>query len=122
MTQSSNRQLEKHVQARVLVALGAQPDFVVWRNNTGALHALGAAGRVRPMRFGLAVGSADLVGVLRPSGRFVAIEVKTSTGRLRPAQAQWSRLVQSMGGFYAVVRSADDAIAALARARAGEVG
>jgi len=32
------------------------------------------------MTFGLCVGSSDIVGVHKPTGRFMAMEVKTETG------------------------------------------
>lgn len=71
------------------------------------------------MRYGLARGSADLVGILAPHGRLVALEVKTPTGRVAPEQEQWLELVRRMGGFACVVRSVADARDALARARMG---
>ena len=70
------------------------------------------------MRYGLAVGSADLIGCL--GGRFIALEVKAAAGRTSPEQRQWLDLVRRNGGFAAVVRSVDEARAAIARARRGE--
>src|SRR5438067_1269941 len=55
-----------------------------WRNNTGAA-AFAAGGRRRFVRFGVA-GAADVFGVLPPSGRLLAVEVKVPGGRVRPAQ------------------------------------
>ncbi len=37
-------------------------------------------------------GWPDIIGVL-PDGRFLGIEVKTDTGRLRPSQREWFRRV-----------------------------
>lgn len=73
----------------------------------------------RKVRYGLGVGSADLVGCLRGSGRLFALEVKTPEGRLSPEQLAWLGAVQRLGGFAAVVRSVPDALAALERALAG---
>ncbi len=72
----------------------------------------------RGVRYGLGVGSADLIGML-PTGRVFAIEVKTPTGRLSSHQHTWLAAVRRWGGFAAVARSTDDALDALARAESG---
>jgi hypothetical protein len=51
------------------------------------------------------------------SGRFVALEVKTPTGRVSPDQRRWADLVRARGGYVATVRSVDEARAAIAEAR-----
>lgn len=68
--------------------------------------------------YGLGVGSADLVGMLL-SGRAIALEVKTDTGRLRDEQKAWLASFRRWGGFAAVVRSIDEAVAAIGRAEQG---
>lgn len=78
-----------------------------WRNNVG--------GRGR-MRWGLGVGSADLVGLLRPRGRGFALEVKTATGRMSREQVAWHRAWTDAGGFVRCVRSVDEALRALEEA------
>ena len=72
---------ESVILAKVHQALAATGRVVLWRNQTGALPAVGRAGKVYPVKFGLGVGGADLVGLLRPSGRFIALEVKTQRGK-----------------------------------------
>ena len=70
----------------------------------------------------LAPGSADLVGLCITAsgiGRFIALEIKTPTGRVPPEQVLCLALVRRTGGFAAVVRSVDEARAAVARCRAG---
>lgn len=112
---------ENVVQAQIRLALGMDPDLVLWRNHTGGSEEYDhKTDTVRHQRFGLAPGSADLVGILAPSGRFVAFEVKAFAGRARPEQVQWMALVRSRGGFACVVRSPEEARAALDRARRGE--
>ena len=109
------------VQAQIRLAIGMEPDLVLWRNHTGGSEEYNAAtDTVRHQRFGLAPGSADLVGILSPTGRFVAFEVKNFAGRARPEQVQWLALVRKFGGFACVVRSPEEARAALDRARRGE--
>ena len=102
----------------VRLALGSAVDLVLWRNNCGvAEHWDGHD--VSRVRYGLAAGSSDLVGVLAPHGRWFALELKTASGRVTPEQTQWLSLVRRMGGFACVVRSVDEAKAALVRARGG---
>lgn len=100
----------------IRLALASEPGLVLWRNNCGmAEHWSGRT--VTRVVYGLAPGSADLVGLL--AGRFVALEIKTATGRVTPAQRAWLDLVSRSGGFAAVVRSVEEAHAAVARCRAG---
>ncbi len=103
---------EGQIQDAIRLALTDEPGLVMWRNNTGVAEHRGAR-----VRYGLAVGSADLVGCL--DGRFVALEVKTAVGRASTEQRQWLDLVRRNGGFGAIVRSVEEAHAAIARARTG---
>lgn len=74
----------------------------------------------KKVRYGLGVGSADLVGfLLDGSARLFCIEVKTPTGRLSPEQRAWIGAVRRNHGFAAVARSVPEAMAALERALAG---
>lgn len=85
------------------------------RNNTGVLRDQHG----RPVQFGLAKGSSDLIGwttrTITPEmvgqriAVFTSIEVKTATGRLRPEQRQWLDAVQAAGGIAGVARSVEDA-------------
>lgn len=136
-------QTEAQIQQAIRLALGREPDLVLWRANVGkgrilpdkTLHGIismisrgqisQAIAAVRdilsrpPRHYGLPNGAADLCGILLPHGRWVCLEVKTPRGRQSEAQRLWGDLVRKMGGFYAVVRSVDDAIAAVGRAREG---
>lgn len=80
---------------------------LLWRNNTG---------RIGRVSFGLGRGGADLVGLLRPSGRFFGLEVKTALGRMTPEQVAWARAVTAAGGFVKCVRSVEEALVALEEA------
>lgn len=102
---------EAQIQQQILLALGGRHDCRVWRNNVGAART--QDGRV--VRFGTK-GQADILGVLRlptGTGLFVAIEVKSARGRLRPEQRAWGAMVQAMGGLYIVARSVEDAVHAV---------
>lgn len=90
------------------------PDVRVWRNNTGVADAFGGGGAVR---YGLGVGSADLVGMVLPFGRFLALEVKTKSGRVSADQLRWIETVRRFGGVACVVRCIEDARDAVEFAR-----
>lgn len=106
---------EAEIQQQIRLALGRESDLVLWRNTVG----VGTMADGSKQRFGLAVGSSDLIGILAPTGRFVALEVKSEKGRMRDEQRLFLDLVRARGGFAAVVRSVEDARAALERAREG---
>ena len=63
----------------------------------------------RMIRFGLAVGSADIIGIA-PCGRFLAIEIKTSTGRPTKEQLRFIEAVNNAGGISGIARSVEDAL------------
>lgn len=73
----------------------------------------------RPLHAGLEKGSGDLIGVRsitvapehvgRVLGVFTSVEVKTPTGRVRPEQAQWVKVIEGLGGLAGVARSVEDA-------------
>lgn len=78
------------------------------RNNTGF-------DLQRKVHYGLGLGGADLIAIT--SGRFIGLEVKSPTGRVKPDQQLWADAVRRSGAFAAIVRSRTDAIAALERAQ-----
>lgn len=69
---------------------------------------------------GLGKGSSDLVGIVR-GGRVIGLEVKTTSKDSRTSLEQdlWLATIRRWGGFATVVRSPEDAIAAVNRAVAG---
>ena len=99
----------------IRLELGREPDLTLWPVQPGGIH----DGSGRPMRCG-PVGMSDLIGILAPAGRWIGLEVKTGKGKLRPDQVLFHDLLRSRGGFCCVVRSVEDARAALDRARRGE--
>jgi hypothetical protein len=106
---------ERRIQHDVRLAASEHADLVLWRNSTGVTQE-----DDRAVRYGLCVGSSDLIGVLGPAGRFVAIEIKSERGRLSIEQQLFLSLVRRMGGFATTVRSVGEFHAAIQRARAGE--
>lgn len=100
---------ETALMQQIHTALVSTGRVLLWRNNTGRLKT--AQGRW--VSFGLGVGGADLVGIHKPTGRFVAFEVKTPDGKQTPEQVAWARAVTQAGGLYVVVRSPAEALEAL---------
>jgi hypothetical protein len=93
---------ETDVVRAVLTYLRVVRRWPAWRNNSGAVR-LGK----RFIRFG-EVGSADVLAVIPPAGRLLAVEAKAGGNRTTPAQAAWLQLVTDAGGLALVVRSVDD--------------
>jgi hypothetical protein len=126
---------EHVVQQQVLARFGSGP-VRLWRNNVGTGWA-GQATRVtagnlqaiantirpgdvvirggRPLHAGLCVGSSDLIGYRQFNGlaQFVALEVKSATGRPTAEQTRFLDHITSAGGCAAVVRSVNDAYSVL---------
>ena len=122
---------EHETQQRILLAHGSGP-VRLWRNNVGTGWA-GQATRVtggnlaalarslrpgdvvirggRPLHAGLCVGSSDLIGYRQIQGvaQFVALEVKSATGRPTPQQTAFLDHITAAGGCAGIVRSVEDA-------------
>jgi len=99
----------------IRLALGQHPGIKMFRQNVGA-YKDPRSGRV--IRYGLATGSADLIGwqtvTITPDmvgqrfARFVSVEVKAPKGRLTHEQETWRAAVLKAGGIAVVARSAED--------------
>ena len=106
----TEQQIQQHI--RLACSNGG---IRLFRNNTGTLKDQNG----RPVTFGLAKGSSDLIGwrtvTITPEmvgstvAVFTSIEVKSATGRLKPEQQQWLDAVQAAGGIAGVARSVEDA-------------
>jgi len=109
---------ERDIQHEIREALGLDSRVILWRNNVGAYQ------KDRQwIRYGLGGnGGADLVGMLRGSGRLLALELKTRSGKVSEDQRLFLQLVRTAGGFAAVVRSVEEAVGAVDRACRGESG
>ncbi len=113
--------LEKQIQRDIEVALGSEPDLLLIKNSVGAARFVDDDGKEFHVPYGLGTGSPDLVGLLRVGARatWFCLEVKAPGGRVDPAQAKCHDIWRRFGAFVEVVRSVDDARAALAAARTG---
>ena len=109
---------ERDIQHAIRLTAGRAP-HCLWRNNVGQARMPDGS----TVRFGLCQGSSDLIGLTptlitpehvgKTIARFVAIEVKTPTGRLTPEQERFLALVTAKGGLAGVARSPADALAIL---------
>ena len=122
---------EHLTQQQILLAHGSGTTRL-WRNNVGTgwagqatkvtpgnRQAIAAALRPgdvvirqgRPLHAGLCVGSSDLIGYRQVDGlaQFVALEVKSATGRATKEQSQFLEHITAAGGCAGVVRSVGDA-------------
>jgi hypothetical protein len=126
---------EHLTQQQILLAHGSGTNRL-WRNNVGTgwagqatkvtpgnLRAIAQALRPgdvvirqgRPLHAGLCVGSSDLIGYRQVDGlaQFVALEVKSPTGRPTKEQGLFIDHIQAAGGLAGIARSVDDAAAIL---------
>lgn len=103
---------EKVIQAAILKYLEST-GLLFWRQNSGVIPVpTGRRNRFgrpvfRMVKLGT-VGLPDIIAVVPPSGRFLGLEVKSATGKLRPAQEAFQRQLEATGGVYEVVRSVED--------------
>lgn len=98
---------EVQIQDAIRLALGSDPRVVLWRNNCGKArtdHGVVAYGVGNP-------GGSDLIGIF--DGRFLAIEVKSRTGRSSQAQERFGELVRMKGGIFILARSVEDVVRTL---------
>lgn len=93
---------EHEIMQGILISIGSLPDVRIWRNNTGSIKTQDG----RFITFGLK-GSADMLGILK-GGKFLAIEVKTATGRQSEQQKSFQKMIEAFGGVYILARSVDD--------------
>lgn len=102
-----NRHVEGDIQSAVVAYLKMRPD-VAWvhRFNTGAVKLQDRWGKIRFVRFAFK-GCSDILGQMK-DGRFLAIEVKSPSGRLSAAQSAFLDMVIGNKGVAGVVRSVDD--------------
>ena len=105
---------EKPIQEAIRAYLALERDLACWRNNVGVAK-FGSS----IVRYGLCVGSSDLIGILGPAGRMIALEVKVPGGAPTDEQTRFLERVRSHGGFASVVHSVTEVRATIARARAG---
>lgn len=93
---------------QIMLALSERGHFVA-RANVGLFFTRDG----RAVSTGLPPGFSDLFGHRAGDCRAFYLEVKTPTGRVRPEQARFITAMQARGAIAAVVRSVEDAVAAV---------
>ena len=113
---------ESTIQKQIQLAL-SEAGCLIWRNETGnfwagkQLHRAGeqvTLANARMVPCGLCKGSSDLVG-LDPAGRFLAVEVKTPSGRPSKEQLNFIQRVNDAGGIAGIARSPEEALDLISR-------
>lgn len=96
---------ENQLAFEVLSAWGSHPRLRIARVNTGAAM-VGPPGKQRLVKYGVP-GTADICGLLAPTGRLVMIELKTlrAGSKQSDAQVTMQRVITAFGGAYCVARS-----------------
>ena len=107
----------------IMVALSAN-ECICWRNETSGAYMgqvihkdarIVTLSNASFMTFGLCVGSADIIGVYKPTGQFLAVEVKTEKGRATKEQINFIEQVRAANGIAGIARSVQEAIDLLPR-------
>lgn len=107
---------EQNIQRLIMLAL-SDAGVTIFRNNIGAYTTPDG----HRIKYGLGnPGGSDLIGITpvtitenmvgQTVGVFTAVEVKTATGRVTPAQENFIRIIRESGGMAGVCRSVDDAL------------
>jgi len=112
---------ETRIQNAIMLAL-SKAGCTVWRVETAGawvgrqIHREGdtvTLANARMFTTGLCKGGADLI-CIAPDGRFMAVEVKTKTGRTTAEQDRFLEAVRARGGIAGVARSPAEALALIA--------
>ena len=101
---------EAVLQADILLKWGAHPRVRLWRTTAGKAWAASNGGSgFRPIQMN-PTGSTDLTGIVTVAGRglFLAIEVKSATGRPSKEQLRWRAMLEERGAVYVLARTMDD--------------
>jgi hypothetical protein len=112
---------ESAIVNEVIRALWDIPGVWIWRNNCGVAKPPGAK---RAIRFGIP-GQADISGMVMldlgiglPLGIRLEVECKVPGGRMSQEQKDFQARVESLGGCYLLVHSAEEAVRELQAWRA----
>lgn len=111
--QVPTEELEHETKARITAALVAS-GVAVWNNPVGRGKAPSGAW----MAWGLCPGSADLIGLVPPYGRFLGIETKRPKGGVEgEKQKAWIKFIRAMKGVAGFARNEAEALALADEAR-----
>jgi len=108
---------ETKIQNAIMLAL-SNAGCTVWRVETSGvwvgrkIHSDGdtvTLANARMFLSGLCKGGSDIIGIA-PDGRFMAVEVKTDTGRPTKEQLNFINAVKAAGGIAGIARSPREAL------------
>ena len=88
---------EKAIENQILAYLKLK-GFYVWKNESQGTYDVKIGTYRRKNGPGRLLGTSDILGVM-PNGRFMAIEVKSATGRLSDYQKDFLEQVTMRGGL-----------------------
>lgn len=112
--------LEGIISAECEAEIGAEPDLLLLRNTVGHVKYYGEDGEPRHITYGLGTGSPDIVALLQTRHGFAAwfcLEIKAEEGTVSETQSTTIPIWIKFGALVYVVRSREEARAALAHAR-----
>lgn len=115
---------ERFIQNNILVKITGDK-IKLWPNDRGLAYIIKPKQKPRPIKYGLGPeGASDLIGytiqtitpdmVGKQVAIFTAIEVKTPTGKIRPAQKSFIEKISLDGGIAFITRSVEAAEQTLA--------
>ena len=88
-----------------MIRLDCSDIAVLFRNNTGVLQDRNG----RPVKFGLAVGGGDIVGLRKRDGKFISIEAKLPGKNPTIEQASFITAIRANGGLAGVAHNVEEA-------------
>jgi hypothetical protein len=118
---------ETKIQNSALLAVGARPDVLSMRLQSGVFRAyddpdkivrIGQPGLPDTMMLVATKITPDMIG--KTVAVAVAAEIKTARGRQSDAQRAWQRAFEARGGTYELVRTPDQMVALVDRVQRGE--
>ncbi len=108
---------EKELANRIRTEVSRGP-VRLFQNVVGLAYVRRGSSTYEPLRVGLGVGTSDLIGLVsvtvtpdmvgKKFAQFLAVEVKTETGRIRPEQQRFIDAVNELGGRAFVARSVQE--------------
>jgi penicillin-binding protein-related factor A (putative recombinase) len=101
--------LEKDIQREILSYLNQRNDLFCWRNQSVGVFDPTKKIFRKARGVGTIKGVSDILGV-HCSGRFIAIEVKSKTGRLSPDQKVFLNAVSELGGIAFMANSLEQCV------------
>lgn len=102
---------EQNIQKLIMLAL-TEAGCTVWRNNIGSYTTADGAF----IKYGVGgVGGSDLIGIYKPTGQFLAVEVKSAKGKSSAEQLNFIEQVKASGGIAGIARSVQEALDLLPR-------